>query len=152
MDLKPKLQVSALRNGTVIDHIPSDKMMSIMSLLHLENVTSPVTIGFNLQSKKMDHKGIVKIADRFFTDEEINQISVISQGVTLCIIRDYKVVEKRHLQMPDSLHNIVRCSNPICITNNEPMSTLFHVTDKKEGTIRCHYCNREQQLDKAKLV
>ncbi len=149
---KEELRVSAIKDGTVIDHIPSSKLLAVVSLLHLEKVNSPVTVGYNLKSRKMGKKSLIKIADRYFTDEEINQLSVVSPNVTLCIIKDYDVVEKKQVKMPDDLQGIVRCHNPKCITNNEPMPTLFHVVDKEKGIIRCHYCEKEQNLEKAKLV
>lgn len=136
----------------MIDHIPSNKLLAVVSLLHLENVSSPVTVGYNLKSRKMGKKSLIKIADRYFTDEEINQLSVVSPNVTLCIIKNYDVVEKKQVKMPDELSGIVRCHNPKCITNNEPMRTLFHVVDKEKGIIKCHYCEKEQSLEKAKLV
>ena len=145
---REQLIVSALDHGTVIDHIPCDRLFEVIRLLHLDQMSSKVTIGFNLKSQKMGTKSIIKIADRFFTDEELNQLSVVAPNVTLTIIRDYEVVEKRSVSLPDELHGIVRCNNPKCITNNEPMRTLFHVVDKQAGTIRCHYCSHEQDLRK----
>lgn len=146
------LIVSALDHGTVIDHIPCDRLFEVINLLHLDQMTSKVTIGFNLKSKKMGTKSIIKVADKFFTDEELNQLSVVAPDVTLVIIRDYEVVEKRPVTLPTELRGIVRCDNPKCITNNEPMSTFFHVVDKQKGIIRCHYCNHEQKLKQVKLV
>ena len=72
---RQEMQVAALENGTVIDHIPSSKIFQVVSLLHLEKMKTPVTIGFNLKSKKMGHKSIIKVSDKFFTDEELNQLS-----------------------------------------------------------------------------
>ena len=69
---KEELKVSAIQNGTVIDHIPSSKLLAVVALLHLENIKTPVTVGYNLKSKKMGKKSLIKIADRYFTDEEIN--------------------------------------------------------------------------------
>ena len=102
-----------------------------------------VTIGFNLESKKLGKKGLIKIADRFFTDDEINRISLIAPNVIMNIIRHYEVVEKKEVKMPDEVHNLARCNNPVCITNNEPMATHFHLVDRKKGILRCHYCNKE---------
>ena len=92
---RQELQVAALKNGTVIDHIPSAKVFEVINLLHLYSVEAPITIGYNLKSEKMGNKGIIKVADKFFSDEELNQLSVITPNVTLCIIRDYEVVEKK---------------------------------------------------------
>jgi len=149
---KEELKVSALQNGTVIDHIPSNKLFEVISLLHLENIKTPVTIGYHLKSEKMGDKSLIKIADKFFSDEEINQLSAVAPNVSLAIIRNYVVVEKKQACMPDDLNNIVRCANPNCITNNETMRTLFHVINKTEGIIKCHYCEKEQKLENAKLI
>lgn len=145
--------VAAIQNGTVIDHIPSSKLFAIVSLLRLENIRgSSIMVGYNLKSKKFGHKSIIKVSDKFFSDAELNQLSVVAPNVTLCIIRDYEVVEKKRVVLPENIRGIVRCANPKCITNNEPMPTLFHVTDKQEGVIRCHYCEKEQNLEHVKLV
>ena len=142
---KKELQVAALENGTVIDHIPSEKLFTVVSLLGLKQMSNNITIGFNLESKKLGKKGIIKIADKFFTDDEINRIAVVAPNVKLNIIRNYEVVEKRELTLPDELCGIVKCANPKCITNNEPMATRFHVIDKEKCIIKCHYCEKEQE-------
>lgn len=149
---KQELQVAALQNGTVIDHIPSEKLFTVVRLLGLEHMGNNITIGFNLDSKKLGKKGIIKIAGKFFCDEEINRISVVAPHVKLNIIRDYEVVEKKEVQTPDVLKGIVKCANPKCITNNEPMPTLFHVTDKEECILRCHYCEKEQRREEISLM
>ena len=100
----------------------------------------------------MGKKSIVMIAGMFFTPEKLNQLSVITPNATLCVIKDFEVVEKREVRMPDELIGIVKCDNHKCITNNEPMKTRFHVLDKEKGILQCRYCNREIQLDKVKLV
>ncbi len=137
---KKELQVAALENGTAIDHIPADQLFKVVSLLGIEHIKTPVTIGFNLDSKKMVKKGIIKIADKFFEQDEINRISLIAPTVNLNIIRDYEVVEKKQVSLPDEVTGIVKCNNPKCITNNEPMLTRFLVIDKEYGTLKCHYC------------
>ena len=126
---KQALQVAALKNGTVIDHIPSEKLFTVVSLLGLEHMTTNITIGFNLDSKKLGKKGIIKIADKFFCDEEIKEV-----------------------RMPDELKAIVKCANPKCITNNEPMATLFHVIDKDNCVIKCHYCEKEQKREDITII
>lgn len=149
---KQELQVAALRNGTVIDHIPSDKLFTVVTLLGLEHMSNNITIGFNLESKKLGTKGIIKIADKFFDDDEINRISVVAPHVKLNIIRDYEVVEKREVYMPDELKGIVKCANPKCITNNEPMATVFHVINKDNCIIKCHYCEKEQDRQDITII
>ena len=144
--------VAAIENGTVIDHIPSEKTYQVAQLLGLQDLSTPVTIGYNLLSKKLGKKGIIKVADRFFTDEEISRLSVVSPNVKLNIIRDYEVVEKKQVIMPEELKGIVKCNNPKCITNNEPMTTIFHVIDKESGILKCHYCEKEQSKEAIKLI
>ncbi len=149
--MKKELQVAAVENGTVIDHIPTEKLFVVVSLLDLPSLDCQISIGNNLISQKLGRKGIVKIAGKFFTDEEINRISVVAPNIVLNIIRDYEVVEKKHVHLPDRLDDIVRCPNPKCITNNEPMKSLFHVIDKTRGILKCHYCEKEQDLEQIKL-
>jgi aspartate carbamoyltransferase regulatory subunit len=139
---KKELQVAALENGTSIDHIPAEQLFRVVRLLGIEESTSRVTIGYNLDSKKMGKKGIIKIADKFFREAEINRIALIAPNVHLNIIRDYEVVEKKQITLPDELIGLVKCSNPQCITNNEPMQTHFTVADKENLKLKCHYCER----------
>lgn len=149
---KSQLMVAALENGTVIDHIPSDKVFDVVNLLHLQEMTTPVTIGANLVSRKMGKKGIIKIADRYFTDEEVSKLSVIVPNIILTTIHDYEVVEKRSVTMPTEVRGIVRCPNPKCITNHEPMQTVFTMADQGNGSLRCRYCNKEIRPDEIKLI
>ncbi|KGI60212.1 MULTISPECIES: aspartate carbamoyltransferase regulatory subunit [unclassified Prevotella] len=152
MNNKKERLVAAIENGTVIDHIPADKTYQVVALLELENLDSPVTVGNNYASKRFGRKGIIKVSNKFFTDEEISKLSVISPNVVLNIIKDYEVVEKKTVRTPDELKGIVKCNNPKCITNNEPMQTIFHVVDKEHGVLKCHYCDKEQFIDQVKLV
>ena len=151
MSKKERL-VAAIENGTDIDHIPAEKTYAVATLLGLQKLQTPVTIGYNYPSKKLGKKGIIKIEDKFFTDEEISRLSVVAPNVVLNVIRDYEVVEKKKVVTPDTLKGIVRCNNPKCITNNEPMNTIFHVIDKNSGIIKCHYCDKEQVISEVKLV
>ncbi len=149
---KNEMLVAAIKNGTVIDHIPTEKTYQVENLLGLENLSTPVTIGYNYRSKKLKGKGIIKAEDKFFTDEEISRLSVVAPNIVLNIIKDYEVVAKKPVVTPNDLSGIVKCNNPKCITNNEPMRTLFHVTDKENGILKCHYCEKEQNIDKVELV
>ena len=147
---KKELQVAALENGTAIDHIPSCQLFKVASLLGLDKMANTITIGNNLHSNKMGSKGMIKIADKFFKEDEINRIALVAPNVMLNIIRDYEVVEKKTVVLPDELIGLVKCNNPKCITNNEPMATRFHVIDKEKGTIKCHYC--ERKINKEDIV
>ena len=149
MNKKARL-VAAIENGTVIDHIPAEKTYQVASLLKLNELTEPITIGMNYASAKVGKKGIIKATNKLFTNEEISRLSVVAPKVVLSIIKDYEVVEKKMVETPDELHGIIRCTNPKCITNNEPMLTYFSV-DKIAGTVRCHYCDKEQNIKKVEL-
>ena len=152
MNNKTERLVAAIKNGTVIDHIPAEKTYEVVNLLQLQNLETPVTIGYNYPSNKIGRKGIIKVSDKFFTDEEISRLSVVAPNVVLNVIKDYEVVEKKTVTTPDELRGIVKCNNPKCITNNEPMQTVFNVVDKVHGILKCHYCDKEQHIDKVELV
>ena len=150
MNKKERL-VAAIENGTVIDHIPAEKTFQVVNLLELQNLSTPVTIGYNFSSSKVGCKGIIKVSDKFFTDDEISRLSVVAPNIILNIIRDNEVVEKKQVITPNELRGIVKCNNPKCITNNEPVSTIFNVVDKEAGTLKCHYCDKEQQMENVEL-
>lgn len=143
-----ELQVAAIENGTVIDHIPSNQLFKVASLLELDKMEgNTITIANNLPSKKCGFKGMIKISDKFFNDDEISRIALVAPNVILNIIRNYEVVEKKRVALPDEIIGLVKCNNPKCITNNEPMPTRFEVIDKEAGTIKCHYCERKINKD-----
>jgi len=148
---KKELQVAAIENGTVIDHIPAEKTYEVAHLLNLHDLDVPVTIGYNLPSSKISKKGIIKISDKFFTDEEISRLSVIAPKIVLNIIKDYEVIEKKRPHLPDVIIDIVKCNNPKCITNNEPMKTRFEVVNHHELELNCHYCNLKINKDEIVL-
>lgn len=149
-EIKTEMHVAAIKNGTAIDHIPVKQVFKVVALLGLENLDNPITIGNYFKSGKMGAKGIIKIEDKFFEQEEINKISLVAPNVILNIIKDYKVVEKRRVLLPQEIKGIVKCNNPKCITNNEPMSTLFEVFSKDDIQLKCHYCNLK--IDRDEIV
>lgn len=149
---KGEMFVRALKNGTVIDHIPSGKLFAVVSLLHLDKLKNRIIIGFNLNSEKIGKKSIIKVSDKYFSSEELNQLSVLAPNVTLNIIKEYEIIEKYKVEMPDELNGIIKCANPKCITNNEPMTTRFKIIDKQKGIIRCLYCEKNQIIDPEKLI
>ena len=149
--MRKELQVAALENGTAIDHIPTEELFKVVSLLQLQKIDHRITIGNNLRSSKMGKKGIIKIADKFFREDEINRIALIAPNVSLNIIKDYEVIEKKEIRLPDEIVEIVKCNNPKCITNNEPMKTRFHVIDKEKVVLQCHYCELKINKDEIEL-
>lgn len=149
---KKELAVAALRNGTVIDHIPSSALFRAVHILGIEDMDTAVTIGYNLASRSHGTKGIIKVADVEFSEDVLNRIAIIAPQAVVNVIRDYEVVEKRPVALPDVLVGIVRCTNPKCITNHEPMKTRFNVIDREDVRIRCHYCNQTQEGAKAEII
>lgn len=149
---KKELAVAALKDGTVIDHIPSEAVFKAVKILGLENTTHAVTIGCNLHSGRLGSKGIIKVADIFFDDATLNRIALIAPQAVVNIIRDYEVVEKHPVSVPDVITGIVRCDNPKCITNHEPMATKYIVVSREPLVIKCHYCNHSVEGNKAKVL
>jgi aspartate carbamoyltransferase regulatory subunit len=147
---KKQLQVSAIKDGTVIDHIPARNLFKVISILNLDKIDTPMTFGANLESKRLGRKAIIKIADVFFRDDEINKIALVAPDAKLNIIKDYEVVEKKLVEVPDIIVGIAKCVNPKCITNNEQIITKFYVVSKKEVTLKCHYC--EKLMDQEHLT
>lgn len=146
------MAVAALRNGTVIDHIPSRSLFRAVRILGIENMGTSVTIGNNLTSRRLGHKGIIKVADVEFSEDELNRIAIIAPSAMINIIRDYEVAEKRPVSLPDVLVGIVRCGNPKCVTNHEPMDTRFKVVDRENVTLRCMYCNHSFSGTEAEII
>jgi aspartate carbamoyltransferase regulatory subunit len=137
-----QLIVNAIKNGTVIDHIPARNLFNVISILNLDQIDTQITFGTNLESKRLGSKAIIKIADKYFLDEEINKIALVAPQAKLNIIRDYEVIEKRVVEVPDHITGIVKCVNPKCITNNEKVTTKFVVISKNEVSLKCHYCEK----------
>ena len=140
---RKELVVSALENGTVLDHIPAENVYKALDILNLKGIGTQITIGINLTSKFFGNKGIIKIADKFFEDEELNKLALIAPKATVNVIRDFKVVEKKKLVMPEEIHGIAKCRNPKCVTNHQPVSTWFKTIEEgNEISLLCHYCEK----------
>ena len=149
---KKELAVAALKAGTVIDRIPSNALFKAVKLLGIENLDRNVTIGNNLDSRKIGTKGIIKIADTVFPETVLNRIALIAPTAVVNTIENFEVTDKRQVELPETITGIVRCDNPKCITNNEPMETKFHVVGHDPVVIRCHYCNHTVEGKDAKIL
>lgn len=145
--MEKALQVSAIKDGTVIDHIPAQRLFEVINILGLAKCKDMITFGTNLDSKRMGHKAIIKVANRFFADEEINKIALIAPNAKLNIIKDYKVIEKKVVAIPDEIISIAKCFNPKCITNHENITTRFTVISQKPIELKCHYCEKITKED-----
>ncbi len=149
---KKELNVSALKDGTVIDHIPANSLFKVISILGLEKVNTMITFGTNLDSKRLGKKGIIKISNLFFADADINKIALVAPDAKLNTIKEYRVVEKKVVEVPDEIIGIVRCMNPSCVTNNQRITTRFYVVDKKTVDLRCHYCEKITDQENIKII
>ncbi len=144
---KKELAVAALRNGTVIDHIPSEALFKAVDLLGIADLDVSVTIGNNLQSSRLGKKGIIKVADTYFSPKIISRIAIIAPTAVVNTIRDYEVIDKQPVVLPDEIVGLVCCDNPKCVSRNEPIPSRFGVTDRNPVTLRCHYCEHELSGD-----
>ena len=149
---KLKLKVSAIQDGTVIDHIPSENLFKVITILGLDKVNNQITFGANFESQKLGSKAIIKISDKFFEDDEINKIALIAPHAKLNIIRDYEVVEKRIVEVPEEVNGIVKCFNPKCISNFDPMVTRFKVVSKAPIELKCCYCEKITNEDQITII
>ncbi len=140
MDEEKTHRVAAIKDGTVIDHIPPKSTFKIVDILELGDES--ITIGNNLASKKMGLKGLIKIAGKKLTKQELNKIALIAPEATVCVIKNYKVVDKFEVEMPEDIVGIVRCFNPKCITRNQEVTSKFHLIDTNPLKLQCHHCER----------
>ena len=147
-----QLSVSAIKEGTVIDHIPATALFKVVTLLNLDKVETMITIGNSLGSSKLGKKGIIKLSKVFFKDDEINKIALVAPCAKLNIIKDYDVVEKRVVEIPDEIVGIVKCVNPKCITNNQVVTTRYEVVSKSEVKLKCHYCEKITDQDNIEII
>ena len=139
---KKELKVSAIDNGTVIDHITHGQVLQVMKILNLETFEDQIYIGANLESKKYGKKGIIKVSNKFFEPTEINKIALVAPTSTIIEIKNYEVVSKSKVEIPDNVHGIVKCFNPKCITNHQNVPTKFTVINKEDLKLHCHYCEK----------
>ncbi len=147
--INKELKVSALENGTVLDHIPAENVYKALDILNLRGICNQITIGINLNSKLYGKKGIIKIADRFFEDDELNRLALIAPHATVNIIKNFQVVKKKKLVMPEEIEGIAKCMNPKCITNHQPVRTRFTVIEENnEISLLCHYCEKRSDIKK----
>ncbi len=116
---RKELIVSALENGTVIDHIPSKNVFQVIKMLNLDSFDNQILFGTNLDSKRYGKKGIIKVKNKFFEKEEINKIAIVAPTATLIVIKDFEIIEKKPVEVPEVVDKFIKCINPNCITNHE---------------------------------
>ena len=112
--------------------------------------TTRLLFGTNLDSSKYGKKGIIKVNNKYFEPLEINKIALVAPSATLIVIKDFRVIEKKKVEIPDTIEKVVKCVNPNCITNIEKVPTKFKVINKEESKLKCNYC--EKITDKSNMV
>lgn len=149
---KKILEVSAIENGTVIDHIPSANLYKVMRLLNLETVTNRITFGNNLDSKRIGTKAIIKISDMEVDRNKLNSLAIFAPEARVSYIQNYEVSEKIKINLPDEIIGSVRCANPMCVTNIEKVKTKFTVINKSNISLSCHYCEKTTKENEIELI
>ncbi len=153
MEQEKQLKVSAIKNGTVIDRIPSSQLFRVIEILGLEHCDGQITFGMNLDSKQLGSKAIIKMSGLFFEDDDINRIALIAPEAKFNVIHDYEVVEKRHVSTPEMIVGIAKCFNPKCVTNHQPVTTRFRTLKTEQGVaLHCHYCEKITDAQHLKII
>ncbi|MEM2226614.1 MAG: aspartate carbamoyltransferase regulatory subunit [Candidatus Bathyarchaeia archaeon] len=139
------LRIQKIENGTVIDHITAGYALDVLRILNMDGKDGHViSIAMNVRSDKMGKKDIVKIENRELRQQEVDKIALLAPKATINIIRDYGVAQKTRVRLPEVIRDIVRCDNPVCISNaKEPVEPKFYVVSTGPLLLRCHYCGRE---------
>ena len=153
MENKKKLKVSAIENGTVIDHIPANNLFKVIKILELDKLGSQITFGTNLMSDRYGKKAIVKLTNVFFKESDVNKLILVAPQAKLNVIKDYKVVEKHVVEIPKAINGIVKCVNPKCITNHETVTTRYSVMySMGVVSLKCEYCEKITDTEHMKIL
>ncbi|ADY02171.1 aspartate carbamoyltransferase regulatory subunit [Vulcanisaeta moutnovskia 768-28] len=149
MSSKSELIISKIRNGVVIDHIPAGRALLVLRLLGISGREGfRVALVMNVESRKLGTKDIVKIEDKELTKDELNLVALVAPTATVNIIRDYEVISKFKVSIPDVIEGLLKCKNPRCITNQqrEPVRNRFRVISREPLKLVCEYCGTIHEL------
>ena len=146
------LMVRRIKEGTVIDHIDEGKGLQVLNALQIDGKDgSLITLALNVPSGKFKKKDIIKVENKFLKDDDTNKIAVISPKATINIIKNYKLIEKRRVALPNEIDRIFRCANPDCITNStERIDSVMDLIDKEGMILKCRYCARVLDVNEIK--
>jgi aspartate carbamoyltransferase regulatory subunit len=144
-----QLLVRRIKDGTVVDHIENGKALIVLRVLDITGREgNVVTVALNVPSNKHMKKDIIKVENKFLKQVETDKLALIAPHATINIIRDYKLVEKRKINLPDSIIGIFDCPNLNCITNSEEdIKSTIDIIDKEKILLRCKYCGRTITID-----
>ncbi|MCT4707808.1 aspartate carbamoyltransferase regulatory subunit [Enterobacteriaceae bacterium H16N7] len=139
-----KLQVEAIKRGTVIDHIPAQIGFKLLTLFQLTETDQRITIGLNLPSREQGRKDLIKIENTFLTDEQVDQLAMYAPHATVNRIEEYEVVGKSKPKLPERIEKVLICPNTNCISRSEPVHSSFAVRKRGEDiSLKCKYCEKE---------
>ncbi|MCT4711196.1 aspartate carbamoyltransferase regulatory subunit [Enterobacteriaceae bacterium H11S18] len=139
-----KLQVEAIKRGTVIDHIPAQIGFKLLTLFQLTETEQRITIGLNLPSREQGRKDLIKIENTFLTDEQVDQLAMYAPHATVNRIEEYEVVGKSKPKLPERIEKVLICPNTNCISRSEPVHSSFAVRKRGEDiSLKCKYCEKE---------
>ncbi|MCG3884402.1 aspartate carbamoyltransferase regulatory subunit [Photobacterium leiognathi subsp. mandapamensis] len=143
MSKETQLKVEAIKNGTVIDHIPAHVGIKVLKLFNMDNSNQRVTIGLNLPSSALGAKDLIKIENVFINEDQANQLALYAPKATVNQIENYEVVKKLNLSLPDFISAVFKCPNTNCISHGEPVDSGFKVLTKKADIqLKCKYCEK----------
>jgi len=149
-------KVYAIQEGVVIDHIPAMKAFKVINVLGLNRKANIgegiITLGVNLDSKLSGKKDVVKIEKKNLTEDELNRLVLVAPKATVNIIKAGKVYEKREIEFPEMFEGLIKCSNPKCITNHQPVKTIFYSQGRINPSVKCHFCEKVFELDEVELI
>lgn len=142
--MEKELKVKKIKNGTVIDHLPAGSALSVLKVLGIDrNYENTVSVALNVSSKRSGKKDVVKVEDKALGSDETNRLALMAPDATINIIKNYEVVQKSKVTLPDDIMNTIKCGNPNCITNmNEPLVAMFKIDSKNPIQLRCKFCER----------
>ena len=138
-----QLQVEAIKNGTVIDHIPVQIGIKVLKLFSMHKSNQRVTVGLNLPSSALGHKDLIKIENVFVSKEQASKLALYAPHATVNQIENYQVVKKLALELPEQVIGVFECPNSNCITHGEPVESSFKVFAKNNDVrLKCKYCEK----------
>ena len=137
------INIELIENGTVIDHIPAGRALTVLKILGITGKEGyRVAVVMNVESRRMGRKDIVKVEGRELEPEEVNKVALIAPTATINIIRDYVVVKKRRVELPETVVGLIKCPNPTCISRKkgEPVESKFKIVSREPLRLQCEYC------------
>lgn len=152
MKSRKELNIAGIREGTVIDHIKTENTFKVADFLGLKKESNVVTIGLNLESKKLGRKGLVKVGNRLLTKSEVDKLALVAPNANVNIIKDYEVRNKFKVEVPSKIVGLLKCANHNCITNKEDVNTRFRVVSKDPLKVRCEYCERVMEREDIEIA